>query len=1021
VRTIRRFGLPARPRPAHRLRLLLAAAAASLALAGVAGPATAAGNHTQSVTARPAAQRAVTTTATASGPGPVPLSLPGLTARTTTFTLITGDQVRLTEVAPGSYDATGIPGSGPASTIEFQGKGGPGRLTSLQSIPSEAGTLIGTGQVNRGLFDVLWLASHGDTGADARIPVTIQYLRQLGATALARAAATLPGATVTGTSAARGQVTIQVAARRAAAFWAALTGSPPGHPAENTAVTGPGQLAGGATAVWLTGHDTPTSNPAAQQAGQPQYPVTVTYTRTITGSLTPVSECGLGGPSTLLCVLGANLLGVAGAGLDQSYSADSVSCVKTEPAKPSPLCTAWQASFTVPAGIYDEDALGLAQTTQDADGTMEEAQVELDVPQFTVTGPTAITVNANDMVPVTVTTPQPARPYGPDSLGFVRGTQDGTDWVTDVETLSDQADGNFWAVPTPPVERATVGVYTFFTAMTMGAFPITAQVTAPQHLVLHPLYQCVARNDGDCGAVELHFSGSHTLQLVNAGEGTPAEFSKIDARGKLVLIFPYTGPPTSILWPGYRCFPGGELCDGQFVAAKQAGAAGVLFANDGPPGSAFFPAAGDPTLPFAVIDTAEAATLAGLAAKGPVTVTVTDHGTSPYAYQLAFYQEGGIAASQHHTLTNQQLVEVTNAYHAADGVTGPQSAQVGAYQHAPDQFFSSGDWMDVNGPPLSVRTYYGPLSPAVAWQTGFDIFGGTGGVPYAGTWVTVFGRPGQQAMAWHTAPAAPGAFTLDPAVDQAQPGYFLALAAASRQDNTFYPDFWLTSGANPLSDGDPDTFVGFTPGQIHLYNQAGQEMPSSTDPFGDAYYPGLPAVQQHYKLVLGYQLTDYGTTATTDTTWDFTSAAPASGDYGPNGYVCLGTILNGSTEPCNAPPLVFLRYNAYLALDNTLAASGFHLLRVTGYHQDPAAPPVTSLRVWLSTNGGATWQQTHVTGGQGGTWTVPYILPQLSQTNGYLSIKATAADATGNDVTQTIVDAVKLAAATSGQAVPNRK
>jgi hypothetical protein len=1014
VRTIRRFGLPPRSRPARRrLRLLLAAAPAALVLAGVTGPATAASSHTQTVAARPAARHAVTTTAAAGGPGPVRLSVPGLTARTATVTLITGDQVRLTEVAPGRYDATGIPGSGPASMIQFQGKGGPGGLTSLQAIPGEADTLTATGQVNRGLFDVLWLASHGDTGPDARIPVTIQYLAHPGATALARAAASLPGATVTGTSAATGQVTIEVSAARAAAFWAALTGATPARPPADTAPGGPAQLAGDATGVWLTGHDTPATNPAPQQAGQPLYPVTITYTRTVTGSLTLVS-CG--GTPALLCPSSADLLGVAGAGLDQSYQSTFPTCVQTEPAQPSPLCIAWQASLIVPAGIYDEDNQANFSTTENTDGTEENAWAELDVPQFTVTGPTAITVNANKMVPVTVTTPQPARLYGPNSFGYVRSTQDGTAFETASELLLDQAQP-IWVLPTLPSQRATVGHYTYFAAMDLGAPEITAQVTAPEHLVLHPLYPCVAVNDGDCGGNNpepVRFSGSQTLQLVDAGQGTPAEFSKIDARGKLALIYPYTGKINT--WPGYPgCGGGGASgCDGQLAAAKQAGAAGVLFVNDAAGPWTVWLNPGDPVLPFAEIDTAEAAALAGLAAKGPVTVTVTDHGQSPYAYSLAFYQEGGIAASQHYTLSNRQLYEVTNTYDAADGLTGPQTAQIGAYQNAPGQFLSIGNSMNFDGPPFSVRTYYGPLSPAVVWTIpGLSIIS-AGSPQYAGNWDAVFGLPGQQNMAWHTPPLAPGAFTTDLAVNQAQPGEGLAVAAASRQANTLYPEFYLTSGASPLSSGDLLNPVGFPPGQIQLYDQAGQELPASTLQSGAAYYPGLPAARQRYKMALSYQLTAYGTTATTDSTWDFTSAAPAVGDYAPGPYVCFGTVLNNSTDPCNVPPLVFLRYNANTALDNTLAAPGFHLLQVTGYHEDPAAPPVTSLHVWLSTDGGTTWQQAHVASGRDGTWYVPYTLPQLSQTNGYLSIKAQATDAAGNDITQTILDAVKIAATPAG-------
>jgi hypothetical protein len=202
--------------------------------------------------------------------------------------------------------------------------------------------------------------------------------------------------------------------------------------------------------------------------------------------------------------------------------------------------------------------------------------------------------------------------------------------------------------------------------------------------------------------------------------------------------------------------------------------------------------------------------------------------------------------------------------------------------------------------------------------------------------------------------------------------------------------------------------VGFAPGSIHLYDQAGDEIPPGTQN-GRVIYT-LPAGRQRYRLDTTYQSTGYGTTNTTTTVWDFTSAQPKAGEYAPYGYSCFGTRLDGSTDPCNVPALVFLRYNAHASPGNTLAAPGRHVLQVTGYHQDPSAPPMTSLELWLSTDGGTTWQRAHLTDVRDGTWNAPYTLPRLSQTGGYLSIKATAIDTAGNDVTQTILDAVKLAA-----------
>ena len=227
---------------------------------------------------------------------------------------------------------------------------------------------------------------------------------------------------------------------------------------------------------------------------------------------------------------------------------------------------------------------------------------------------------------------------------------------------------------------------------------------------------------------------------------------------------------------------------------------------------------------------------------------------------------------------------------------------------------------------------------------------------------------------------------------QAQPAKWAeGWCSGCRQGNIFYPVFDLVDGASPATfDGQ----LGFALGSIHLYNQAGRQLPpTSFDGF--ATYQ-LPAGLARYRLV------------TATTTWDFTSSRPAT-DQTPDGTVCVGTGNGTSTAPCQADPLVFLRYDAGLSLNNTVTP-GTHQIRVSGYHQDPAAPAVTSLKLWTSTDGGRTWQPAQVTGGRDGMFTAVYTVP-ASGTNGHVSIKAQASDATGNDITQTLSNAYGIATA----------
>jgi hypothetical protein len=256
--------------------------------------------------------------------------------RSYTVTLITGDQVRLTEAGAGRYAATAVTGKGPAAQADFEAQGNPNGLTSLQAVPDEASALISTGQLDQGLFDVAWLAAHGDTGPNARIPVTIRYASRPAA-ALHRQAARLPGATVLATVPGSGEVKVSVA--------------------------------GGAAQVWLTGHQTPASASPRPQDGQPLYTVTETITRK-TG---PVDfYCGpLSGPGgdfvTTICpnIFPFRLWGVAGAGQEHGYRPNDMTCATLTPAKPYPVCTAWQVTFSVPAGVYAAHDYASFLTTDD--------------------------------------------------------------------------------------------------------------------------------------------------------------------------------------------------------------------------------------------------------------------------------------------------------------------------------------------------------------------------------------------------------------------------------------------------------------------------------------------------------------------------------------------------------------------------------------------------------------------------------------------------------------------------------
>ncbi len=237
---------------------------------------------------------------------------------------------------------------------------------------------------------------------------------------------------------------------------------------------------------------------------------------------------------------------------------------------------------------------------------------------------------------------------------------------------------------------------------------------------------------------------------------------------------------------------------------------------------------------------------------------------------------------------------------------------------------------------------------------------------------------------------------------QAQPGKFdganaaVAVCAGCRQGDIFWPLFNKVSGADPrLIDG---PYV-FAPADIHLYQggPGGQEI-QPIDVGGFAAFE-LPAQEAAYRFTASF-----GNTATS---WGFSSAEPDSNQV-PDGVGCAGSALTGSTDPCAADPLIFLRYNAFTSTGNSVSVRGVHVIEVTpSYQAVPAPARVTSLRLWISTDGGKTWRQERVRS-RGGSWLARYRLPALPRTDGSVSVRVSAADSAGDTVSQIITDAYSI-------------
>ncbi len=907
-----------------------------------------------------------------------PIVLPGMHAPSYTVTLVTGDQVRLAGVGSGRYNVTADPQAGARAAINISARGGPHGTSSATAIPATAQALITSGALDRSLFDVPYLATHGDSGPAAHIPVTIQYARPQTTATLAGKAAALPGATVAATHPATGTIDLTVAAANATAFWAALTGEPATADVYSPGPARP-KLAGGAIRAWPTGHRTAAPRPRA--SAQALYQVTETVKRGTGG-------CENSGYTLFLLTPTLSLTAVTGSGAGNVYAPDSVSCADNNPG------TTDRITYQVPAGVYSADGFATFYIDQ------QQQFVDLLSPQITVAGDTGFTLDVDTAQRITISTPRPSQAFNGGVFGDYRGTPDGA-WESNTTAVLG-IPPYLWVTPTAPV---TIGTFHLVSELILGQPLLTMTVTAPDHLNLNALYWTYEEypTAGSNGAVR--FPGRQTLQLVDAGYGRPQDFAGIDARGKLALIRIAPAGPWGV--SGGSCSPPGSLGsleDWQLANAIQAGAAGVLVDSSDPAQDPngwctlpVYPSSqaeqiAPPNIPFASIPVDEANTLIGLLAHHTVKIDIASYrGNSPYVYTPQLYREGQVPASLHTTLTGSQLASLTDNYHSSEpaAVTECWSAW------RPDEFFVIGMCYGDFAAPGGFQEYRGPLAPDTV-QLRLDIFP----FPQGQQIFDVVNQTGGTED-WAAVPATPGATTISTDVLQAQPGKWsnqvqnLSFCAFCRQGDTFYPIMDLISGADPrLGQG----LFGFDVESIHLY-QGGNEIPPTPILGGIASYQ-MPAGQARYHLVTQFN--------STSTTWDFTSSRPSI-DRTPAGTGCVGTFF-GSADPCAPEPLILLRYNAHTDLTDTLTAPGAQRLDVTAYGQAPDAPPVTSLSLSISTDGGATWRQLHVTDLGGGNFTAEYSLPALSQTSGTLSIKARAQDAAGNDISQTILDAVKLAA-----------
>ncbi|HET9420153.1 MAG TPA: hypothetical protein VFO49_03380, partial [Nocardioides sp.] len=151
------------------------------------------------------------------------------------------------------------------------------------------------------------------------------------------------------------------------------------------------------------------------------------------------------------------------------------------------------------------------------------------------------------------------------------------------------------------------------------------------------------------------------------------------------------------------------------------------------------------------------------------------------------------------------------------------------------------------------------------------------------------------------------------------------------------------------------------------------------------------AARADYRLELGVSRTkdpQWAYSTTTDTTWEFESARPAS----------------GSAEL----PLLQVDYDVPVDLDNEVRGGRLERLGFSiGYAGRPEAKTrVADVDAWISYDDGDSWQRLSLRGGHANSWSAAVRHPR---DGGYASLRVRAEDRDGNTVDQTVLRAYGVA------------
>ncbi|MEU6798563.1 S8 family serine peptidase [Nonomuraea wenchangensis] len=655
--------------------------------------------------------------------------------------------------------------------------------------------------------------------------------------------------------------------------------------------------------------------------------------------------------------------------------------------------------------------VSVVQVLDWVDGDDRANRAWLFEPELTVTRDTEITLDARKATEISFDAPKTAQPLNNSYDLFFQRTLPNGDVYGGALPVNRPIGAweKAWALPT---KRVTKGGFRLTGQWELGVPEVSMTMRTPKPVALHPVSRVHILDRGELHAGWVPFP-SKSLRVVDGGKGRPEDLAGKDVRGALVLI-------------------DAELAEGVFgpecglqvertSAVRDAGAAGVLAFNEErgrcpiPLGISQKPNTGPAkpvNIPVAYVSNAEGTKIREAVRRGQVTIDVVGTPNTPYSYVFKPYADGRVPDSMRYKVTERQMHRVDLDVHA-----GPyQNYMNWRSAWRPDDVSytsTASNTLHWSYPAPDRRPQWiWPLDPKVVNQGGVSALitpDPVQDVEESRFRTQVFDKAGSTVQQWFAMPSVPGAATSGENLyrlgDRDAPP-MTALIGMPCAICVHDGNLWVTpSMVNGVGEGRDDgvVFGDIQPRyDLHLYRD-GKEIPNTpVDPFMKLPRYPLPEGKGAYRLTAKNDLQDIE--------WTFT--APPGKDQTQPGLNCYAWWIDGAVEQCRTVPAVYVSYDlgGTLSERNTVAAGRRHTFELEAYHGPSGGrtPAIAGVRLWTSTDDGATWRPADLRKGRDGRYTASATYPAFRATKGAVSLKVEAWDAAGNRVKQTALRAFNL-------------